>query len=76
LNAIATAVIGGTSLFGGRGKVYTALLGALVIASLESGLGLLNIPSSLQYIITGIVLLLAVILDSISRRNQKRSGLA
>jgi D-xylose transport system permease protein len=75
LNSIAAAVIGGTSLFGGRGKVYSALLGALVIASVENGLGLLNIDASVQFIVTGVVLLVAVIIDSLSRRSQKRSGL-
>jgi len=76
LNAIAAAVIGGTSLFGGRGAVYSALLGALVIAMVENGLVFLGVEASVQFIITGIVLLIAVIVDSLSRRSQKRSGLA
>ncbi|GAB4547013.1 MAG: hypothetical protein OHK0023_07600 [Anaerolineae bacterium] len=76
LNVIAAAVIGGTSLFGGRGAVYSALLGALVIASLENGMVFLGVPAAVQFIITGVVLVLAVIIDSLSRRSQKRSGLA
>lgn len=70
LNVVAAAVIGGTSLFGGRGRVSSAILGALVISSLENGMGLLNLESGDKYIITGIVLLLAVIVDSFSRRRQ------
>ncbi|MEQ8674320.1 MAG: hypothetical protein RLP44_32135 [Aggregatilineales bacterium] len=76
LNVIAAAVIGGTSLFGGAGKVSSAILGALVIAGIENGMGLLNLSSGEKFIITGIVLLIAVVVDSFSRRSQKRSGLA
>jgi len=76
LDCIAAAVIGGTSLFGGRGYVSSAVIGALIIASVQNGMGLLGLPASIQSIITGCVLLMAVIVDSISRRNQKRSGLA
>jgi D-xylose transport system permease protein len=76
LNAIASAVIGGTSLFGGRGHIASAILGALVIASVENGMGLLNLESGDKFIITGIVLLLAVIVDSLSRRRQQQSGIA
>jgi D-xylose transport system permease protein len=75
LNSIASAVIGGTSLFGGSGKVSSAVLGALVIASVENGMGLLGLPSGVKFVVTGLVLLVAVIVDSISRRNQKRAGL-
>jgi len=76
LNSIAAAVIGGTSLFGGRGLVSSAILGALIIASIDNGLGLIpGFPSSIKFIITGLVLLAAVIIDSISRRSQQRSGL-
>lgn len=76
LNSIAAAVIGGTSLFGGRGMVSSAILGALIIASIDNGLGLIpGFPSSIKFIITGLVLLAAVIIDSISRRSQQRSGL-
>ncbi|MEO6827055.1 MAG: sugar ABC transporter permease, partial [Microbacteriaceae bacterium] len=66
LNAIAAAVIGGTSLFGGRGSAYSALLGILVIQSISNGLTLLNLDSSVRYMVTGAVLLLAVIIDSLS----------
>ena len=74
LNAIAAAVIGGTSLFGGRGRVVGALLGALVIMTISNGLGLLGSSSATEYIITGIILLAAVTLDTISRRRLERSG--
>ncbi len=76
LNAIAAAVIGGTSLFGGRGSAFSALLGILVIMSISSGLTLLNLDSSVRYMITGAVLLLAVIIDSLSRRSRAASGRA
>jgi ABC-type xylose transport system permease subunit len=76
LNAIAAAVIGGTSLFGGRGSAYSALLGILVIQSISSGLTLMNLDSSLRYMITGGVLLLAVIIDSLSRRSRRSHGRA
>jgi len=76
LNAIAAAVIGGTSLFGGRGSTWSALLGALIIGSINNGMDLLSFPSSIKYIVTGLVLLLAVILDSISREQRKRAGKA
>jgi len=74
--AIAAAVIGGTSLFGGRGKVQSALFGALVIGSLANGMGLLGWSAGVQAVVTGIVLVIAVLLDSLSRRAQKRAGLA
>lgn len=76
LNAIAAAVIGGTSLFGGRGTAFAALLGIIVIQSISSGLTLLNLDSSFRFIVTGIVLLLAVTLDSISRRSRTSHGRA
>jgi len=72
--AIAAAVIGGTSLFGGRGSVWSALLGMLVIQSITTGLDLLNMNASIQYMITGGVLLGAVVIDSVSRRSQKAAG--
>ncbi|WP_328501134.1 sugar ABC transporter permease [Streptomyces sp. NBC_00457] len=74
--AIAAAVIGGTSLFGGRGSVWSALLGMLVIQSIQTGLDLLNMNTSIQYMITGGVLLGAVVIDSVSRRSQKAAGRA
>lgn len=75
LNSIAAAVIGGTSLFGGSGRVTSALLGALVVASVENGMGLLGLSSGVKFIITGLVLLVAVLVDSLSRSSQARSGL-
>lgn len=74
LNAIAAAVIGGTSLFGGRGSAFSALLGVLVIQSISSGLTLLNLDSSYRFIITGAVLLVAVALDSAARRSRQAHG--
>ena len=74
LNAIAAAVIGGTSLFGGRGSAYSALLGVIVIAAISNGLTLLNLSSSLRYMITGCVLAIAVIVDSLARRSRAAHG--
>ncbi|WP_129843018.1 sugar ABC transporter permease [Streptomyces sp. RFCAC02] len=74
MNVIAAAVIGGTSLFGGRGWIWSALLGTLVIQSITTGLNLMNMSSEIQYMITGAVLLLAVVVDSVSRRTQRTSG--
>ncbi len=76
LNAIAAAVIGGTSLFGGRGSAYSALLGVIVIQSIASGLTLLDLSSSLRYMITGGVLAIAVIVDSLARRSRASHGRA
>lgn len=76
LNAIAAAVIGGTSLFGGRGSAYSALLGVIVIQSIASGLTLLDLSSSLRYMITGGVLAVAVIVDSLARRSRASHGRA
>jgi D-xylose transport system permease protein len=74
LNVIAAAVIGGTSLFGGRGSTWSALVGALVIGSISNGMDLLSFTSAVKYMITGVVLLFAVVLDSIGRERRKRSG--
>jgi len=68
LEAIAAAVIGGTSLFGGRGRVYQALLGALLIASVQNGLDLLGEPASTVEMAMGGILVLAVSLDALNRR--------
>lgn len=68
LNAIAAAVIGGTSLFGGRGRTYAALLGILVIQSIVNGMTLLNVNSSIRFMVTGGVLALTVAVDSLARR--------
>ncbi|MFI6597163.1 sugar ABC transporter permease [Nonomuraea sp. NPDC050536] len=74
LMAIAAAVIGGTSLFGGRGSTYSALLGMLVIQSIASGMALQGVSNAIQFIVTGAVLLAAVVIDSVSRRSQVASG--
>ncbi|MBB5076783.1 sugar ABC transporter permease [Nonomuraea endophytica] len=76
LNAIAAAVIGGTSLFGGRGTAFGALLGIVVIQSISSGLTLLNLDSSIRFMVTGAVLLLAVIVDSVARKSRTSHGRA
>jgi D-xylose transport system permease protein len=76
LNAIAAAVIGGTSLFGGRGSAYSALLGIIVIQAISNGLTLLNLSSSLRYMILGGVLALAVIVDSLARKSRRSHGRA
>ncbi|WP_167478581.1 sugar ABC transporter permease [Nocardia arthritidis] len=68
LNAIAAAVIGGTSLFGGRGRAYAALLGILVIQSITNGMLLLNVDSSIRFMVTGTVLAVSVAIDSVARR--------
>lgn len=76
LYSIAACVIGGTSLFGGRGKVSSAILGAIVIAMIDNGLGLLNVSAGTKFVVTGIVLLAAVTLDSLSRRRSEATGRA
>jgi D-xylose transport system permease protein len=72
LNAIAGPVIAGTSLFGGRGTVWSALLGALVIGSISNGMDLLGLESSVEFMITGGVLLAAVTLDALTRRQRSQ----
>ncbi len=74
LNAIAAAVIGGTSLFGGRGSAWAAVLGIIVIQAISNGLTLLNLSSSLRYMITGAVLAIAVIVDSLARQSRASHG--
>ena len=69
LNAIAAAVIGGTSLFGGRGTIMGGLLGALVIAGVQNGLALIGQPAAVQLIATGAILALAISVDVLSRRS-------
>lgn len=76
LNAIAAAVIGGTSLFGGRGRISAALFGAFVIMSVDNGMGLLGLSSGAKFVVTAAVLLAAVGVDSVARRGRARSGLA
>jgi D-xylose transport system permease protein len=74
LLAIAGPVIAGTSLFGGRGTVWTALLGALVIGSISNGMDLLAYESSVKFMVTGAVLLIAVIIDAIARQQRQAAG--
>jgi D-xylose transport system permease protein len=76
MNVIAAAVIGGTSLFGGRGRTWNALLGVLVITSIQYGLALQGIATPIQYMITGGVLLATVVIDSVTRKTQKSAGRA
>jgi len=76
MNAIAAAVIGGTSLFGGRGSTWSALLGALVIGSILSGMNIQGLSNAIQFMVTGAVLLAAVVIDSLARRTQKAAGRA
>jgi D-xylose transport system permease protein len=74
LNAIAAAVIGGTSLFGGRGTVWSALTGSLVIGSINNGLALLSAASDVKFMVTGGVLLAAVTIDAVARQGRQRAG--
>ncbi len=76
LNVIAAAVIGGTSLFGGSGRVVSALLGALVITSIQNGMDLLGLASGTKFVITGFVLLGAVLVDALSKRSRSARGVA
>ncbi|HET9078674.1 MAG TPA: hypothetical protein VFN68_17190 [Acidimicrobiales bacterium] len=69
LYAVAAAVIGGTSLFGGRGKMIHAVVGGLVIATIYNGMGLLGLSAATQYMVTALVLLAAVTVDALARRN-------
>lgn len=74
LNAIAAAVIGGVSLFGGRGSVWAIVLGVLIIGSLVNGLALLNQGTDVSEMVEGVVLLIAVTVDALVRRAQQRTG--
>jgi D-xylose transport system permease protein len=74
LLAIAGPVIAGTSLFGGRGAVWTALLGALVIGSISNGMDLLALSSAVKFMVTGGVLLIAVVVDAIARQQRQAAG--
>ena len=75
LYAVGAAVIGGTSLFGGRGRVLDAVLGGLVVAVIANGMGLMGYSSGVQFVVTGFVLLLAAGVDALSRRRAAASGL-
>jgi ABC-type xylose transport system permease subunit len=74
LYAVGAAVIGGTSLFGGRGRVRDAVLGGLVVAIIANGLGLLGVEAYLNFLITGGVLLLAASVDALARRRAAATG--
>lgn len=73
LYAVAAAVIGGTSLFGGRGKMVHALVGGLIVAVINNGMGLIGLDAANQYIVTALVLLAAVVVDALSRRSQRQT---
>ena len=70
LYSVAAAVIGGTSLFGGRGKAMHGVIGGIVIAAIDNGMGLLGFSAAAKYIVTALVLLIAVTLDAVARRNR------
>jgi D-xylose transport system permease protein len=76
LNVIASAVIGGTSLFGGRGSVWSAVTGALVIGSISNGMDLLAYSSAIKFMVTGAVLLAAVTIDAVARQGRQAAGRA
>ncbi|MCZ0728629.1 sugar ABC transporter permease [Mycolicibacterium iranicum] len=76
LYAVGAAVIGGTSLFGGKGRALDAVIGGVVVATIANGLGLLNQSSYINFLVTGGVLLLAASVDAISRRRRSSTGLA
>ena len=76
LEVIAAAVIGGTSLFGGRGRVVAAFYGALVITTIKNGMDLMGLSSGFKFMITGVVLILAVLVDSTTKRRRAVRGLA
>jgi D-xylose transport system permease protein len=68
LYAVGAAVIGGTSLFGGKGKVSDAILGGLVVAVIDNGMALLGYPAGIKFMVTGAVLLISASIDAFSRR--------
>jgi D-xylose transport system permease protein len=74
IDAIAAAVIGGTSLFGGRGEIRNALVGALLITTISNGMNTVGYKTGTIYIVTGIILLLAVTFDTVARRLQVSAG--
>jgi D-xylose transport system permease protein len=74
IDAISAAVIGGTSLFGGRGEIRNALIGAALIYTIQSGMFILGVDTGIVYIVTGAILLFAVTFDTVVRRLQVRSG--
>ena len=74
LSGVAAAVVGGVSLFGGRGKLTDAVVGGLVIAVIDNGLGLLSLPAGLNLAVTGGVLLMAATADALSRKHGTLTG--
>ena len=74
LFAVGAAVIGGTSLFGGRGRIIDAILGGLVVAIIANGLPLITQQSGIQYVVTGLVLLVAASVDAISRKRSTKGS--
>ena len=74
LSAVAAAVIGGTSLFGGRGRIHDALIGGAVVAVIDNGMGLLGYPAGVKLMITGAVLMLAASADALSRKRSLSTG--
>ncbi|HET6484750.1 MAG TPA: ABC transporter permease, partial [Actinoplanes sp.] len=74
LYAVGAAVIGGTSLFGGKGKVINAVIGGAVIAVIDNGMGLLGFSAGTKYIFTGIILLIAASVDALARRRAAATG--
>ena len=74
LYVIAAVVVGGTSLSGGRGKVFGTLIGAFIIAVIQNGMNLTGVQSYTQKVVLGVVLLLAVLLDMLKKRGWKLSG--
>jgi D-xylose transport system permease protein len=75
LYAVGAAVIGGTSLFGGKGRILDAVLGGAVVAVIDNGMGLMGYSSGVKFIVTGLVLLLAAGVDALSRRRATTAGL-
>ncbi len=74
LFAVGAAVIGGTSLFGGRGRISNAVIGGAVLATVNNGMGLLGLPASVVFLVNGTVLLLAAGVDTLSRRRSAETG--
>lgn len=71
MDAIASAIIGGTSTMGGEGSVFGAIIGAFIMSGIDNGMSIMNLPPQVQYIIKGLVLLLAVWLDVVTRKSNK-----
>jgi len=74
LYAVGAAVIGGTSLFGGKGRIVDALIGGAVVAVIDNGMGLLGYSAGVKYLVTGAVLIVAAGVDALSRRRSVASG--